>query len=147
MPGKHTDIIISTHTTLTIKNKVWAHSYVDLGALIDSQTSDDEERFYLVPDCATNNVTFKSNHMHVQITSFAFWTKAFRILTELMACRWPQLCLPILQYSYFINKQAGKFLFQQVYTYDEKFRHQTATNPFTPWNQIDNHLWSRELHV
>ena len=52
----------------------------------------------------------------------------------------------MIQYSHFINEQSGKFPFQQVYTYDKKFFHQLATNPLIPWNQIDNQLWSRELH-
>ena len=99
-----------------------------------------------MPDRQTNSITFKVSNKYVNITSFALWNKAFRILIELTACKWPHLCLPMVQYSHFINKQSGKFPFQQVYAYDKKFHHQMSTNPAILWNQIDNQLWSRELH-
>ena len=146
LPGKPVDIIISTHVPQSVKNKVWAYSYIDLGALINSYNPDEQEQFDLLPDRQTNNITLWASNKHINITSFALWNKAFRIVIELTACRWPQLCLPMIQYPHFINEQSGKFPFQQVYAYDEKFHHQLVTNPPIPWNQVDNQLWSRELH-
>ena len=146
MPGKPLDIIISTHVPQSVKNKGWAYSSVDLGALRDSYNPDEQEQFDLLPDRQTNNITLRASNKHVSITSFALWNKAFRILIELTACKWPHLCLPMIQYSHFINEQSGKFPFQQVYAYDKKFHHQLTTNLLIPWNQIDNQLWSRELH-
>ena len=146
LPGKPLDIIISTHVPQSIKNKVWSYNYIDLGVLIDTHNPDEQEQFDLMPDRQTNNIMLKATNKHVNITSFALWNKAFQILIKLTACKWPQLCLPMVQYSHFINKQSGKFPFQQVYTYNKKFCHQMSTNPSFPWNQIDNQLWSRELH-
>ena len=146
LPGKPIDVLISTHVPQSIKNKVLSYSYVDLGVLIDTHNPDKQEQFDLMPDRQTNNITLKASNKHVNITSFTLWNKAFHILIELTTCKWPHLCLPMVHYSHFINKQAGKFPFQQVYAYDKKFHHQMNTNLAIPWNQIDNQLWSRELH-
>ena len=97
----------------SVKNKVWAYSYIDLGALIDSNNPDEQEQFDLLPDGQTNNITLQASNKHINITSFTLWNKAFRILIELTACRWHQLCLPMIQYSHFINEQSDKFPFQQ----------------------------------
>ena len=135
LPGKPLNIIISTHVPQSVKNKVWVYNYIDL-----------QEQFNLLPDRQTNNITLRASNNHVNITSFALWNKAFRILTKLVACKWPQLCLPMLQYLHFINEQSGKIPFQQVYAYNKKFCHQLAPSPQILWNQIDNQLQSRELH-
>ena len=121
--------------------------YVDLGTLLESTTNpDEEEEFDLIPDRSTNKIPIRLTTKHHNINTFSAWNKAFRVLTELLAFKWPNLCLPLVQYSHLINEQAGKFPFTQVYAYDKCFRHQVVADLLTPWNQIDNQLWSRELH-
>ena len=142
MPGKHLNII-SSHVPLSLKNKVWSYVYVDLGTLLESTTNPDEEAFNLIPDKHQQNWPTTKHH---NINTFSAWNKAFRVLTELLAFKWPNLCLPLVHYFHLINEQAGKFPFSQVYAYDKYFRHQEVADLLTPWNQIDNQLWSRELH-
>ena len=122
--------------------------YIDLGSLLDNNTSnpDEEEQFDFFPDHVNQRISFKLTNKHAQINSFNAWNKAFRVLIELMEAKWNNLCLPMVQYKHIINEQAGKFPFQQVYAYDKHFHWQLAGDPSIPWNQIDNQLWSRELH-
>ena len=146
MSSKHLNII-SSHVPLSIKIKVWSYAYMDLGTLLESTTNpDEEEEFDLIPDRNTNKIAIRLTTKHHNINTFSPWNKAFRVLTELLAIKWPNLCLPLVQYSHLINEQAGKFPFSQVYAYDKHFRHQVAADLLTPWNQIDKQLWSRELH-
>ena len=146
MPSKHYNII-SAHVPLTIKNKVWSYSYVDLGTLLESSTSPHEEEEYdLFLDKVSNKISFRPTTKHHTINMFAAWNRALRVLTKLLAIKWPHLCLQLVQYTHLINKQAGKFPFSQVYAYDKRFWHQISTDPSLPWNQIDNQLWSRELY-
>ena len=57
LSGKNYNII-SVHVPLTIKNKVWAYSYVDLGSLLESSTNPDEEEEYdLFPDKVSNKMS------------------------------------------------------------------------------------------
>ena len=121
-PGKLSNLI-SAHVPLTIKNKVWSYMYIDLGSLLDNNTSnpDEEEQFDFFPDHVNQRISFKLTNKHAQINSFNAWNKAFRVLIELMEAKWNNLCLPMVQYKHIINEQAGKFPFQQVYAYDKHF--------------------------
>ena len=111
LPGKNYNII-SAHVPLTIKNKVWAYLYVDLGSLLESSTNpDEEEKYDLFPDKVSNKISFRPTTKHHSITTFAAWNRAFRVLTELLAIKWPQLCLQLVQYIHLINEQVGKFPF------------------------------------
>ena len=93
LPGKNFNII-SAHVPLTIKNRVWAYSYVDLGSLLESSTNPDEEEEYdLFQDKVSNKISFRPTTKHHSITTFAPWNRAFRVLTKLLAIKWPQLCL------------------------------------------------------
>ena len=146
MPGKTLNII-SAHVPLSVKNKVWSYAYIDLATLLESTCNPDkEEQLDFFPDRATNKISFHPTTKHQSINTFNAWNKAFRVLTKLLAIKWPQLCLPLLQYTHLINEQAGKFPFAQVYAYAKRFHRQLATHLSIPWNQIDNQLWSRELH-
>ena len=138
LPGK-TQSIISVHVPLSVKNKVWAYTYVDLGSLLANYNNpDEEEQFDFFPDHINQCISFKPSNKHAQITNIATWNKAFRVLIELSALKWPHLCLPMVQYMHIINKESGKFPFAQIYSYDKCFRRQLAGDPTQPWNQINN---------
>ena len=132
MPSKLINII-SAHVPLSVENKVWAYAYVDLGTLLESTNNpDEEEKSDFFPDCSCNKIPFRPTIKHQSINTFSAWNKAFRVLTELLAIKWPHLCLPLTQYSLLINEQAGKFSFAQVYGYNKRFRRQIVTDPSTP---------------
>ena len=73
LPGK-IQCKISNHVGQAIKNKIWSYSYVDLGALLDSNTNpEDEEEYDLFPDRTNNCISFKPSNKHASITSFSAW--------------------------------------------------------------------------
>ena len=83
LPGK-TQCKISNHVWQAIKNKIWSYSYVDLGALLDSNTNpEDEEEYDLFPDRTNNCISFKPSNKHASITSFSAWNQAFHVLIEI----------------------------------------------------------------
>ena len=55
----------------------------------------------------------------------------------------PSQCLPMVQYAAKLNDNIGKFTFLVTYQYDMKFWLKKQIKPSTPWNVIDNHLWSK----
>ena len=65
------------------------------------------------------------------------------MLTKIVALCEPSQCLPMMQYAAQLNDNIGKFTFPVTYQYDEKFRLKKQIKPQTPWNVIDNHLWSK----
>ena len=104
--------------------------YIDLGSLLDNYTNPDkEEQFNFFSNRLNQKISFKPTNKYAQITSFNAWNKAFHILIELISAKGPHLCLPMVQYMHIINKQAGKFPFNQVYSYDKRFHHQLAGDP------------------
>ena len=49
----------------------------------------------------------------------------------------------MVQYAAELNDNIGKFTFLVTYQYDMKFHLKRQIKPSTPWNVIDNHLWSK----
>ena len=66
MPGKLINII-SAHIPLSVKNKVWAYTYMDLGTLLESTNNPDEEEFNFFPDHSCNKISFRpmTNHQSI----------------------------------------------------------------------------------
>ena len=121
VPGKLSNLILA-HVPLSIKNKVWSYMYINVGSLLDNYSNPDEEKqFNFFPDRVNQKISFKAPNKYAQITSFNAWNKAFHMLIELIAVKWPTLCLPMIQYMHIIHEQAGKFPFTQVYSYDKQF--------------------------
>ena len=49
----------------------------------------------------------------------------------------------MVQYTAELNDNTGKFTFPVTYQYNMKFCLKKQIKPSTPWNIIDNHLWSK----
>ena len=55
--------------------------------------------------------------------------RLFRVYIEIVVLKWPDQCLPMVQYSTGINDYAGKFPFGTTYNCDIKFRLRCQANP------------------
>ena len=65
------------------------------------------------------------------------------VLTEIVSLHDPAQCLPMVQYAAELNDNIGKLTFLLTCTYDIKFCLKKQIKPSTPWNVIENHLWSK----
>ena len=107
--------------------------FIDLAYLLETQLVPGDSKSY---EFACSN---SANPNRLSLTTSML--HGIRLLE--FALKWPDQCLPMVQYSADINDDAGKFPFGTTYNYDIKFRLRHQANPALPWNYIDNRLWSK----
>ena len=128
------------------KKCIWAGQFIDLAYLLETQPVPEDSKSYKFA-CSNsanpNRLSLTASKPKDKIDSYAAWNKAFRVYIELVALKWPDQCLPMVQYSADINDNAGKLPFSTMYNYDIKFRLKKQADPSLPWNEIENRLWSK----
>ena len=97
---------------------------------------------FLVPT-HTNKLSLTTAKPKAKVDSYNSWNKAFRILTEIVTLKWPDQCLPMVQYTAEISDNIRKFTFAATYNYDIKFRLKKQMEPALKWNEINNSLWTK----
>ena len=137
-PGKMPEPILSIHVSTSIKEKIWVGQYIDLAYLLETQLVPEDDKAYEF-SCPNNNIDKLSS----TTASYTSWNKAFRVLIEIVALKWPDQCLPMVQYATDLCNNIGKFPFQVSNNYDVKFRLEKQSHPNLPWNEIDNKLWTK----
>ena len=145
VPGKQYEPILSMHVSQSVKKRVWAGEYIDLAYLLETNPVPEDEKSYKFAciSNSTNKLSLTTAKPKAKIDSYNSWNKAFRVLTEIVTLCDPSQCLPMVQYAAELNDNIGKFTFPVTYQYDMKFRLKKQIKPQTPWNVIDNHLWSK----
>ena len=114
--------------------------FIDLAYLLETQPVSEDSKSYEF-SCSNS-----ANPNRLSLTAskpYVAWNKAFRVYIELVVLKWPDQCLPMVQYIADINDNAGKFSFSTMYNYDIKFHLRRQADPSSPWNEIDNRLWSK----
>ena len=97
----------------------------------------------IVHNSYTNKLSLTTAKPKAKVDLYNLWNKAFRVLTEIFALKWPDQCLPMVQYAAEISDNIGKFSFATTYNYDIKFRLKKQMKPALKWNEIDNSLWTK----
>ena len=120
--------------------------FIDLVYLLETQPVQEDFKSHELA-CSNsfnpNRLSLTASKPRGKTDSCAAWNKAFRVYIEIVAFKWPEQCLPMVQYSADINDNVGKFPFGITYNNDINFRLRHQVNPALPWNEIDNCLWSR----
>ena len=123
-PGKLPEPLPSMHVSALIKKRIWVGQYVDLAYLLETQPVPDDDKVYKF-SCSnsnTNKLSLTTAKPKAKVDSYNSWNKAFRVLTEIVALKWPDQCLPMVQYATGISGNTRKFTFAATYNYDIKFR-------------------------
>ena len=107
--------------------------FIDFAYLLETKLVPEDSKSY---EFACSN---SANPNRCSLTA----SKPSGVYIEIVALKWLDQCLPMVQYSADINDSAGKFPFGTTYNYDIKFRLRCQVNPALPWNEIDNRLWSK----
>ena len=146
VPGIKCQSYLSLHVANSIKRCIWVGQFIDLVYLLETQLVPEDSKSYEFA-CSNsanpNRLSLTASKPRGKVDSYAAWNKAFRVYIEIAALKWPDQCLPMVQYSADINDNAGKFPFRTTYNYDIKFRLRCQANPALLWNEIDNRLWSK----
>ena len=143
--GRNFTCLLSKHVPDNIKRRIWANRVVDFAFLVHPEQFDDDTYEFV---CSGNNNTLSlcKPKPKNKIDGWITWNRALRAFTEIYCMKYPNRCMPLLQYSGLLNNLSSKFPFDQVYAYDKEFRADLQWNPDKPWNVIDNQLWSMCLH-
>ena len=140
---------LSLHVANLIKKHIWVGQFIDLAYLLETQLVPEDSKshgFACSNSANPNRLSLTSSKPKGKIDFYAAWNKAFRVYIELVALKWPDQCLPMIQHSADINDDTGKFPFSTTYNYDNydiKFHLRRQADPSLPWNEIDNRLWSK----
>ena len=116
-PGKKPEPILSMYISASIKKKIWAGQYIDLGYLFESQPVPDDDKAYEF-SCSNNNtnkLSLTTAKPKAKVDSYTSWNKAFWVLKEIVALKWPDQCLPMVQYAAELCDNIGKFPFKVSY--------------------------------
>ena len=145
VPGKTHKPLLSMHVSAFIKKRIWAGQYVDLAYLLETQPVPDDDKAYEF-SCSNSNtdkLSLTTAKPKAKVDSYNSWNKAFRVLTEIVALKWPDQCLLMVQYVAEISDNIGKFTFAANYNCDIKFRLKKQMKLTLKWNEIDNSLWMK----
>ena len=88
-----------------------------------------------------NSLTKQSLRSKLILITLAI--KLFRVLTEIVALKWPDQCLPMVQYVAQISDNIGRLTCTATFNYDIKFRLKKQMKQALKWNEIDNSLWTK----
>ena len=112
-PGKSSEPLLSMHVSNSSKKQIWAGQYIDLAHLLETQlvSDDDKANEFSCLHSNTNKLSLTTAKPKAKVDSYNFWNKAFRVLTEIVALKWPDQCLPMVQYVAEISDNIGKFSF------------------------------------
>ena len=130
-PGKLLEPLLSMHVSASIKKRIWAGQYIDLAYLLGTQPVPDDDKAYefSCSNSNTNKLSLTTVKPKVKVDSYNSWNKAFRVLTEIVTLKWPDQCLPMVQYAAEISDNIEKFTFVAIYNYDIKFRLKKQMKP------------------
>ena len=120
--------------------------FIDLAYLLENQLVPENSKSYEFACSNSANpsrLSLTASKPRGNIDSYTAWNKAFRVYIEIVALKWLDQCLSMVQYSADINDNAGKFPFGTTYNYDIKLRLKCQAHPALPLNEIDNRLWSK----
>ena len=137
-PGKTHEPLLSMHVSASIKKRIWTGQYGDLAYLLERLSQFQmmiRHMNFLVPNSNTNKLSLTMAKPKAKVNSYNSWNKAFRVLTEIVALKWPDQCLPMVHYAAEISDNIGKFSFAATYNYDIKFR---LKKQMKLANEIDN---------
>ena len=133
------------HVSVSIKKIIWVGQYVNLAYLLETQLVPDDDKAYKF-SCSnsnTNKLSLITAKPKAKVDSYNSWNKAFRVLTEIVALKWLDQYVPMVQFTAEISYNIGKFIFVATYNYDIKFRLKKQMKLALKWNEMNNSLWTK----
>ena len=114
VPGIKGQPYLSLHVTNSIRKCIWVGQFIDLAYLLETQPVPEDSKSYEFA-CSNsanpNRLSLTASKPRGKVDSHMAWNKAVRVYIEIVALKWSDQCLPMVQYSTDINDNAGKFPF------------------------------------
>ena len=115
-----------THLDQALQQKIVNNEYVDFARLLPkSHTASggiNDHRMELISKGGLTFFVPVSDHEATQINNFSKWEQAFRVFSNIYTRAYPHRASELIQYNYIIHTAANTFTWENVYTYDRKFR-------------------------
>ena len=131
-----------SHVDKSLQDKIKRGEYVDLSKqLIKQRNSDDSSMQLINRDGRTLWVPAVDKDLPV-INSFRKWEQAFQVYSCIYTLAHPDRAHEIFQYMDTIAHAAYSFIWDNVYQYDQTFRHLIVMFPKCSWAVIYTHGWN-----
>ena len=121
---------LTCHLDSALISKIERGEFVELEKLLpkDKKRKSEEKRLEWVHHEGSTFLAPVTDRMN-KISSFRCWEQAFRVYATVYCGAQPNRAKEISQYVAVINTAASSFLWENVYEYDNVFRHLMAFNP------------------
>ena len=123
----------------SVRDKIWAGSYIDLAVLVDPGLKEDApaQKFTIVD----GELVIKPKGSEKKIYTIEIWSDAFLVLISVYIKKHADAMQGLLKYMSIVRLAASRHMGMGWKTYDEQFRMKQARNPERPWGVIDGELW------
>ena len=136
---------LTCHIEPNLIHKIEKGEFIELEKLLPKDKFKNEENrlewvqkdggTFLVPAASKDN----------KIGSFRCWEQAFRAYATIYCGANPHRSKEIWQYITVINTAASSYVWENVYNYDNTFRHLMAFNPNRSWAVTYNQMWNLSM--
>ena len=142
-------LMVSSHLDQNICDKIRNGEYVDFAKLLqkDRLETEEDNRMITVNKGGYSYFQPLSDRFKIEINSIERWNKAFRVFSQVHSNKFPDRAVELIQYSHVIHTAAKSYIWDNVYSYDRRFRLHMANHPSRSWAIILQQAWSIELCV
>ena len=134
---------LTCHLDNALVTKIEKGEFVELEKLLpkDRKRKSEENRLEWVHHEGSTFLAPVSDRTN-KINSFRRWEQAFRVYAMVYCGAQPNRAKEIWQYVSVINTASSSFSWENVYEYDNIFRHLMAFNPSRSWAVTYNQMWN-----
>lgn len=129
-----------------IQSKIWAHEYIDLGALLHTTLPSDSRYNFVVQSSQSTSrpvISLEPAQKTKRISTIDQWITAFQTFVAVYTVRFSNEAPAMMKYSETVRDLAAKNAHWRYY--DENFRFLRQKSLF-PWDQIHWELWLQAHH-
>ena len=137
----------SAHVDKSLREKIERGEFVDLGKLLIKNRfgNEDENRLEFVNKNGKSYFMPMSDKATPAITNFRRWEQAFRVYSGIYTSKHQKRANELYQYVETISIASQTYVWDNVYQYDQLFRHLMAQFPDRKWGIMYHHGWLMTL--
>ena len=138
---------LGARVSAKIKAKIWAHEYIDFGALLSVAPPREKYSLSMTSTAGASGqpqLTLEPSHTPKKVTNIQQWITAFNTFVTIYSEKASDDAPKLMKYCEVVrdlSQKSADWLF-----YDEQFRYLRQSSPESyPWDQIHWELWLRAM--
>ena len=133
--------MIDSHIDENLRKKIVNFEFVKFSKLIPNHRTargDDStgQRLEIVNHNGQSFLSPVAERERVNISSYGRWEQAFKVYSNVLTAKFPEKAPELLQYNHAIHSASTSFVWDNVYAYDQEFRHHISRHPYRSWSVI-----------